>query len=318
MDTSLKDQAASKINNAQSIAIAVNKQSNLDGLASGLALYLSLKKLGKNVSILAKAPTVSDARLLYGVGDIGQKSGSKNLVIGVNNAVENVDKVTYFLEGNVLKVIVHALPGSQGVKQEDLVFDRDYQAADVLISVGFNDLALLNTEVVREQKIDPNVFIINVSLDKPVKKFAQIEIIDPTSPSLSQLTASLLEALALPIDEDISFNLYTGIASATQMFSPSIVKPETLSTSAWLLKFGAGKAGLAQGKIQATKSNLPPESYIPTSSPRPQDQQQTVEQLTNPADMTPIEMVEREKHGEEDWLKPPKIYRGSKSFDIES
>lgn len=322
MDTSLKDQAVSKINQAQSVSVVVSPGTNLDGLASGLAIYLSLKKQGKVASIIAKAPTVGDARLLYGVGEIGKKGESKNLIIGVNGAIDNVDKVTYFLEGDVLKIVVHALPNSKGVKKEDLTFGSDYQASDLIIGVGLKSLENMNTENAQEQKIGPNAFLININKEKPDNKFAQIDIIDPHSPCLSQITASLLETLSLPIDEDIAFNLYTGIASATKMFSPNIAKPETLSTSAWLLKLGAGNSGLAQSINKLPSQDQPRETFsnsqmqeesIPNSQPA-----QTLDSQVRPTEETPIEMVEREKSDEQDWLKPPKIYRGSKSFDIES
>ncbi|KKR77979.1 MAG: DHH family/DHHA1 domain protein [Candidatus Curtissbacteria bacterium GW2011_GWA1_40_9] len=321
MDTSLKDQAKSKVTQAQNILIAVSKKSNLDGLASGLALYLALKKFNKNVTIIARAPTVSDARLLYGVGDIGKKIGSKNLVIGINNAVKNVDKVTYNLTGEMLKIIVHALPGAEGVKQEDITYSEIYGKADLLISIGYNSELDLNTEIEHELEIDSNLFIINISREKPNTKFAQIEIIDHYSPSISETVTGFSQLLALPIDEDIAFNLYTGIASATQMFSPKLARPETLSTAAWLLKYGAGKASLAQGqKIMHPEERLSSsvQTIMNTSQQDIVPRQKDSAQADSEIDTTPIEQVEREKQSQEDWLKPPKIYRGSKSFDIES
>lgn len=318
MDNSLKDQAESKIIGAENVLIAVSNTSDLDGLASGLSLYLSLRKLNKNVKIVAKAPTVSDARLLYGVGEIGKKTNSKNLVISVKEAVKNVDKVTYFLEGDVLKIIVHALPESVGITEGDVTFEPSSSPADLLISVGYNSAEELNTDIMHEQEINPNMYIINVNREKPNKKFAQIEVVDPLSPSLSETIAGFSQVLALPIDEDVAFNLYTGIASATQMFSPKIARPETLSTAAWLLKFGAGKSGLAQDA--RTPRIQPNESLVQNNTagaPEPVDQMQMT-QKTDEQDTTPIEQVEREGTADSDWLKPPKMYRGSKSFDIES
>ncbi len=320
MDSSLKDQAESKIVGAESVVVAVSKNSSLDGLASGLSIYLSLKKLNKNVKIIAKAPTVNDARLLYGVGDIGRKENSKNLVIGVKNAVKNVDKVTYFLDQDILKIIVHALPDSTGVTEGDVVFESASTPADLLISVGYNSIEELNTDIAHEQEINPNMYIINVNREKPMKKFAQIEVVDPSSPSLSETIAGFSQVLALPIDEDIAFNLYTGIASATQMFSPKLARPETLSTAAWLLKFGAGKSGLAQdssSKIIQPNDNLSQNQGNPISPIQPTDQMQ-MSTKPDEQDTTPIEQVEREGTADSDWLKPPKMYRGSKSFDIES
>ncbi len=321
MDTTLKDQVQGNLTKAQNILIAVSKNSGLDGLASGLALYLSLRKLKKNVTIFAKDPTVNDARLLYGVGDIGKKLGSKDLVIEVNDAIKNVDKVTYNLDKDVLKIVIHALPTSHGVNKEDLTFNETYSAADLLISIGYTNGQELNTDIEHGLENNTNIFIINIDKATPDKKFAQIEIIDHQSPSISETVTGLTQLVALPVDEDIAFNLYTGIASATRMFSPSVARPQTLSTAAWLLKIGAGKAGLAQKpnpeqsqpqdiQIQPATSQLQTEDTI--------QQQENYSQTQGEINTTPIEQVEREVQDQEDWLKPPKIYRGSKSFDIES
>lgn len=329
MDDLLKKQALDKITQAHTILVAVSKKSLFDGLASGLALYLSLKKLGKNVTIIAKAPTVGDARLLFGVGDIGKNKDDKNLVINIGNAIKNVDKVSYYLEQNTLKIIVHAFPNSSGIKQEDIAYDRISSKPEVIFAIGYEEFDELKNDITHEQEIDPNTYIVNINRIKTVKKFAQIEIADPQSPSVSELIAGFFQIMAFPLDEDISFNLYSGIANATQMFSPKLVKPTTFETAAWLFKFGAGKASLAQSATSTTASFSEPRTQtMHTNQEMPSrlqnqidyhPQEQPSAQSSNlELDQIPLEQVELEKQSEKDWLKPPKIYRGSKSFDIES
>lgn len=322
MDTSLKEQAKTKVVQAQNITIAVSQDSKLDGLASGLALMLALKKQNKSVTIIARVPTVSDARLLYGVGDIGKSSNSSNLEIDIKNAVENVDKVTYNLEQDTLKIIVHALPASVGVSPADVSFTQVGGNPDLIIAIGYNDTQLLNTDIAHRSQIDSSTFLISISKVRPDKKFAQIEILDTKSPSISETVTGFSQLLALPIDTDIAFNLYTGIASATRMFSPSIARAETLSTAAWLLEVGAGNAGLAQRESarnieQSQPHDNPPKAPVPVPI-NDKENNQVIGQPMSEIMTTPLEQVEREKHDQNDWLKPPKIYHGSKSFDIET
>ena len=132
MDQNSKEKTLENLTRAENILIAVSDNSDLDTLASGLALYLSCLKLGKNVSVLAKPPSVGQALMLYGVDKIGKATGKKNLVIVLDNAVKSVDKVTYFLDNDKLKIVVHHLPGSQGVIKEQISFEETFRIRAVL------------------------------------------------------------------------------------------------------------------------------------------------------------------------------------------
>ncbi len=303
MDNNLKQQAQDHLASAQSISIIVNPKTGFDGIAAGLSLYLSIKKLGKIVSIIAKNPTVGDARLLYGVDKIGKNDDKKDLVISIADAVKNVDKVTYFLEGDILKIVVHAFPQSEGISTEEITFDKTSTKTDLFFSIGYESLEDLRKDLAHEQDINSNVWIINLNNAIVEKKFAQLDLNDPNVSGISELTTSFFQLLALPLDEDIAFNLYSGVAAASQMFSPKIVTPNTLHAAAWLLKFGAGKASLAQ----SSSKHQEPDISFPTQNQAVTEIQETQE-----------EQIEREKQAQKEWLKPPKIYRGSKSFDIES
>lgn len=316
MDNNLKQQIQDRLASAQNILIVVSQKTGFDGIAAGLSLYLSIKKLGKNISILAKNPTVGDAQLLYGVDKIGKNDDKKDLVISVADAVKNVDKVTYFLEGDILKIVVHAFPESDGISTEEITFDKTSTKADILLGLGFSSLNELRNDLAHEQDINSNVWIINLNNSIPENKFAQLDLSDPNASGISEIAANLFQLMALPVDEDIAFNLYSGIAASTQMFSPKTVTPAALQVAAWLLKFGAGKAGLAQSagepypQSQKATNQILSEAIIA----QPHDQNQFSTEILE----TSEEQVEREKQTQKEWLKPPKIYRGSKSFDIES
>ncbi len=315
MDQETKDNVLVKLTKAQNILIAVSKEHGFDGLASGLALCLSLEKLGKNASVSAPYPTVGDAQSLYGVDKVGKPGGQKNLVVVVENAVENVDNVTYFLEGDKLKIIVHPLPGSQGTLPKEISIEQSSVNPDIIFAIGFKSLEDLSREITLEQKLDPNTFVINISTIDSNQKFAQLNIINPQASGVSELVGELMGDLSLALDEDIAFNLYCGLSFSTDSFSPAKTTPTVFQVAAWLLKFGAGRASLAQAKKpdlsriissvtqKSTTGNLHIKNYQVSEAPTFQK---------------PIEEVEIEPKNEDDWLKPPKIYKGAKSFDREN
>lgn len=311
MDQSLKDTILNNLTKTDSIVIAVAKPQGFDGIAAGLALYLSLIKLDKNVTIIAKSPTVGEAQSLYGVDRVGRSEGTRNPVIVIDNAVETVDKVTYFLDKTRLKVVIHPLPGTQEITKDQISVEYSSVPANVIFTIGVDNLHDLRSEFTHEQEINPEAWIVNISSQEPSQKFAQIDVVNTQASGVSEVTAKMLQDLALPVDEDIAFNLYSGIRISTDNFSPNMVSPISFEIASWLLKFGAGKASLARhGTIQQVKPYMPKIGEVPATG-------------DFGTYLPPIEEVERQPQVSEapqsgDWQKPPKIYTGSKSFNGEN
>ena len=307
MDPNSKEKILERLTRAQTAAIVISNPSGFDGLAAGLALYLSLTKLGKSVSIYAKEPTVSDATKLYGVDKIGKSQTGRNLVINVENAVNTVDKVTYFLDGDKLRIVIHPLPGSSGVSTNEISFEQAPSNSDLIFVIGFRMLEELKKEIIHEQIISSEAWTISITKEEMGQKFAHSSVSNPQATSLSELTASLLRDLALPLDEDISYNLYAGIAESTNKFEAARAMPATFELASWLLKFGAGKASFAKESISIPRAA---EATSPASIT-------TNFNSFGQVDEVPTGQVEIEKT-QKDWLKPPKIYKGSESFDTKN
>lgn len=320
-DQSLKQVTLDRLSKADSISVYVSPNSGLDGLASGLSIYLSCRKLGKKVNVFAKSPTVGDAQKLYGVDKIGKIDSDHNLVIVIEDAVKNVDKVSYLLEGTKLKITVHSLPGSRGVDKGDISFEKgEATSSNVLFLIGYESLQDLNGHIPNEQNIGSNSWIVSVDKNHMNNKFAQLNIEVGDESSFSESTTQLLQELALPIDEDISYNLYAGIRENTENFSPSRVAAKTMEVAAWLIKFGAGKASFSRTIEQRRDAILGNSNDLQNGIKRVAAQSSQPDEVSanyNPEELMPIEEVEKEKHSPEEWLKPPKVYKGSKSFDSE-
>ena len=291
MDQNYKDTILDNLTKAENILIVVSKTLGYDGLAAGLALYLSLIKLDKNVSIVAKAPTVGDAQSLYGVDKIGRAESVRNPVVVIDNAVETVDKITYFLDKTKLKVVIHRLRGTQEITQDQISVEYTSAPASIIFAIGVDNLYDLRSEFTHEQEISPEAWILNISNLEPSQKFAQIDVVNTQAAGVSEVMARMLQDLALPVDEDIAYNLYSGVRASTNNFSPNLVSPISFEIASWLMKFGAGKTSLAR---RAKEPFLPPDIS-----------QDFFEKTTAVPKST-------------DWLKPPKIYKGSKSVSGEN
>lgn len=318
MDPNLKQKTQERLTKAENIVICTPQNADFDHRASCLALYLSILKIGKNARVIAKNPTIEEAQKLYGVDKIGKNSTSNgNFVISISNAVDSVDKVTYFLDKDKLKIVVHPLAGSSGVKKEQITFENAPVKPDFVIAVGFSSKEVLKQEIPQEQIIDSETWVVSVNKSLDSQKFAQVNISSTQVSSISEMCAQLIQELALPLNEDIAYNLYSGISYATQGFSPALTSPLTFQVAAWLLKFGAGRASFAKRTEKDIAKPVSIQQKSEIIEEQPLTTANLIDELPKPEE-TPLEQVEFEKSKEEDWLKPPKVYKGSKSFDSES
>lgn len=317
MDQNLKNTILDYLTKAENIVIVASSQLGFDGLAAGLALNLSLLKLDKSVSVVAQTPTVGDAQSLYGVDKIEAGKNSKTPVVVVQNAVETVDRVTHFLDKSDLKLVLHPLPGSPQITEDQISIEYTSSPANLIFTIGVDNLPDLRKSFTHEQEISPDAMIICIGNTQPSQKFAQIDVVNTQASGVSEVCAQMLADLALPVDEDIAFNLYSGIRESTNNFSPNLVSPMSFEIAKWLLKFGAGKASLAKG--QSYEGSRPQPRPLVHIEPQPF----TPPPVGFQKDLSPIEEVEPEPQAPEapksgDWLKPPKIYKGSKSFNGEN
>lgn len=321
MDQNSKNKILEELTRAENILIVISQETGFDGLASGLALFLAISKLGKGASVIGQTPTVGYAQRIYGVDQIGKLEGSKIPMVVIDNAVQTLDKVSHFLDKDQLKLIIHPLPGSAGVSREQISIQYTTTQPNLIFAIGFNTGESLEREITHEHKITPGVFIINISNREVKQKFAQIDYIKQDVTSLSEITVGLIQELALPVDEDISYNLYTAIADSTNNFSPAKITAQTFEIASWLVKFGAGRASFAQSET-GMPTGAPPFTQASTQgSSNPPPLAPTDLDFTGLA--PPLEEVEKlpqssspDKLG--DWLKPPKIYKGSKSMSGEN
>lgn len=304
MDEISREKTLEKLTKAESVLVAVSDAYGFDAAASGLALSLALIKLGKSVSVVAKEPSVGDAQKLYGVDNIGKTAGRKNLVVVVNNAVDSVDKVTYFLDQNRLKVVIHPLAGAPPILRENIAIEESVSLPELIFCVGFSSPEELYSKITLEQNITPQPWIVNITRDLPKQKFAQVDFSIALAAGISEVTARLIQNLALPIDEDIAYNLYMGLCEATEQFSPAKITAGTFETAEWLVKFGAGKASFAK---RTARSTIDSQTGFPLIDI---DRVQTLEELES--------KQEHKEPRSSEWLAPPKIYKGAKSFDKEN
>jgi hypothetical protein len=281
------------------ILIATGQNSNFDTLASSLAFYLSLSRMGKRVTIVSsKEPLVEEASLV-GINKISSSLGGKKLIISVKDALGSVEKVTHYLDGDKLNIVVHPLVDAGQVSQDKIEFSYSKPHFDLIILFEVPELTLLEKLYTQEKDMYSETQIVVIGKTHPTDNIGELAVIDPFL-SISEITSLLIAKLKMPIDKDTGSNLFYGIRSATNGFEIPPATAETFELASFCLKAG-GYPQLEFKKTPSISSSQPP-TVISTNQPI----EPSIEENKKGVELEDVEP-------EPDWLAP-KIYKSSKDL----
>lgn len=284
----------SAIDSAKSVLVVIPANPSQDVVAASLALYLSLKASGKQITPVASSqPVVRDSHLV-GLDKVTADVGGNNLVITFNLPEDAVDKVTSNTEGGHLNLIIAPKKDSGPIKPEHLTFGYSGAASDVVIVVGASSLAEIGALYEKEIELFEKAKIINYGNKQG--SFGAVNMTDPTS-SNSELTTAVIQELHLPMDRDIANNLMMGMEDATDGLSSPAMTADTFEALAILYRNGARRQ-VKNDMPQATViSDIPvidtPISYV-ESKESPSIEVNDAPLKKSPEDAAPSP----------DWLKP--------------
>jgi hypothetical protein len=285
-------------------------------MASALSIYLTLKSLGKDVSIISGKQPLVEVSNLVGIDRVTPTFESSNgdLIVSFPYQQDEIGKVSYTLENGLLNIIVKPKDAPLSFGEKDVIFKRSGNNPEVLITVGvkriselqsfFDVQSLKDTAIVNIDKVDVN------------EGFGDIVIINQESSSVSEQVASLILDMGLSLDPDISQNLMSGIISATRNFQSSRTSSIAFEMAGVLLRNGAKREMPRPTEQARTPQQF---GYRPRQPQQIGSQQVGVQQagIQNQQRTQQIRQqikeYQREKKGDEtppDWLEP-KIYKGS-------
>lgn len=242
----LSQQFFNLIKKSNNILITFPVDWNGDAISSSLALYLYLKKMGKNVEVGAEKMKKTENfripaksfKFLPSFSDI--KSSLENLmkfVVSVDLKNAKINQIKYTIENNYLNFIISPKDGfftSNDIKSAMTGFKYD-----LIITVDCQDLESLG----RIYDSNINFFyktpIINIDHSPSNEEFGQLNIIDLNSVSATEIIFNLFNDYKKDlIDEDIATCLLAGIIFKTKSFKTPNLTPRTLSITSSLIQMG--------------------------------------------------------------------------------
>lgn len=256
---------------AKNILIALTPTLGIDEVAAGLALFLSLKKAGKEVGIVTEGALKVSHSHIFGLGEIKsalpQISGG-SLVITLKGVVvpdalgqptvPSLQKIDWSPSGSDFNLFFQPVPG-QKFQPTEVIPNYQGGGFDLVFIIGAANLNDLGSIYVNNQQVFVNSYLINIDKNQANTSFGKTNILDPQASSLSEMAGSIISSMGLSLDQDIATNLLSGIFETTNNLQGSSVSAETFEIITLALRAGGQKPVLetttpAQPPSQATDS----------------------------------------------------------------
>ncbi|MFA7253045.1 MAG: DHH family phosphoesterase [Patescibacteria group bacterium] len=255
MELSPKQQVVDILKNSQKILLLTHKNPDGDALGSILALYLSLKKMGKDVTAVCCDPAPAVYDYLPEMKDIGQNfTGNRDFIISLDVSKVKADKIMYKVIENKLQFIIS--PEGGQFDRSMLLCESGGFHFEAIVVLDSPDLDRIGSPYEKNPEIFYDVPVINIDHHAGNDQFGKINLVDLTATSTAEILVSVLEALAGDakfITEPIATALLTGIITDTNSFQNTNTTPKSLTVAAQLVAFGGRQQDIIKN-IYKTKA----------------------------------------------------------------
>ena len=221
-----------------------------DSLGSAVAIYMALRKLGKEVTVICADPVPDVYDFLPNMKIVGSKFISSNdFIITIDCKKIKVDKIKSAIEDDKVNIIISPLDGH--FSEADITFNKGEISYDLIITVDTAELQQLRNIYENNVEIFHQVPVINIDHHISNTHFGKINYVDIMSSSTTELLCPLLEELAKDtgvdlIDEDIATLLLTGIITDTGSFQNANTTPKSFEVASELIAYGARQQEIIQ------------------------------------------------------------------------
>ena len=221
-------------------------ESDPESLTSCLALFYTLKELGKNANLIIEN---FPEKLNFLIPSLGFISSPKNFVISIPKDTADVSQIYYEKNDDNLKI--HLTVNKGKIKKENVNFYFQEPKPDLIITLGVKDF-----KKHLENKLDSFGFlldapIINIDNNQDNIKFGKINLVQEKS--ISQITLNLIKSVDDNlIKKSVANCLLAGLTLYYEDFKSKKTTPEIfwssdLKTTANTSTFLSGPISLSGG-----------------------------------------------------------------------
>jgi bifunctional oligoribonuclease and PAP phosphatase NrnA len=221
-----------------------------DAIGSAIALYIALRKLDKEVTVVCHDPIPEVLDFLPSTKIIGGKISSTNdFIISIHTRKSQIDQIKSSIEEDKVNIII--TPKDGHISESDIIFNKGKIAYDLIITVDCAELSQLRDIYENNIEIFQEIPVINIDHHVSNTHFGRINYVDIMASATTELLLPLLETLGKEegtqlIDEDIATLLLTGIITDTGSFQNANTTPRSFEKASELIAYGARQQEIIQ------------------------------------------------------------------------
>lgn len=241
MPPSILQQASSIVMKAEKILVVLKNDVSGDALAASLALISALKNLGKDIEAEAIGEIPEKFLFLKELAFLKSKftSDGGTLVVTIAGAKDKLNEFWYdSIDGNV-RVFISPKPGFS-FNPQDAALSLEGENPDLVVAVGLSSLELAGKVYEKKTSTFFEKPVINIDLSPDNEEFGEVNLIDLTSSSLSEIIFDFLNNLKPGlINRDVATLILSGIIARTDSFQNNKTTPKALLVASKLMELGA-------------------------------------------------------------------------------
>lgn len=230
-----RQQVYELIQKHSNILILLPFASNGDAIGAGLALAAALKKLSKKVTIVSGESSLSQYNFLEGVDAIEQdiKAG-RDLIISIDTKEHPVGELRYDKDNGLLNI--YLTPAGGNLETKNIELKQGSFNYDLLIVLDCSDLEELGSVYEKNTELFFDVPIINVDHHSSNEQFGEVNMVEITAASTSEIVYYMIEEWGKDIvDERNATQLLAGIIASTNSFRKNNTTPRSFNVAAALI-----------------------------------------------------------------------------------
>ncbi len=243
----MNEEAKKLILNAKNICIIPSKTNEAESLPSALALFYTLRDLGKNVNLLNE---VFPEKLQFLIPSLDFLSQPKNFVISIPRNTANVSQIYY--EKNDENLKIHLTVENSNLKKEHIAFYFEQPKPDLVITLSVTDF-----QKELAQNLDSFGFllgapIINIDNGLANTAFGNINMVRESS--IAEIVMDITGRGTN--SKEVANCLLVGMVAHYENFKNPKTKPETLKIAADLMERGANYQQITENLYTTTPQQM--------------------------------------------------------------
>ncbi|MFA5070260.1 MAG: DHH family phosphoesterase [Patescibacteria group bacterium] len=238
---------------ASNVVIVLPNNPTTDAIASSLALFLTFEKLNKKAKIVCSEFSLPPSHnfLPKSAEIFSELTTLRKFIVSLDVSRTKVEELSYDIDKDKNKLNIFITPKNGFFEERDLTTSAGMYEYDLIYVLDAIDLDTVGKLYDNNAEFFYHTPIINIDHNPANDFFGQINLVDITATSISEIIFELIKEMGADIlNEQIATNLLAGIISKTKSFRTTSVTPKSLAIASHLVASGARREEIIKNLFQ--------------------------------------------------------------------